>query len=333
MAVHTSNDPIENYYDLGEELGRGSFSVVHRCTNKKTKKEAAVKIIDKEKLGTKKMEMVEIEVEILRRVNHSNIIRLQDLFQTPDKYFIVLELITGGELFDKIVELTSYSEKDASHLMSKILSSIDHLHENNIIHRDLKPENLLLSSKEIDAEPKVTDFGLSCIVTSASEKLTKAVGTPGYIAPEILLTLDEELDGYGREVDLWSTGVIMYILLCGYPPFYAEEDDQVFDLIIAGKFEFPEGQWKSISNSAKDLITHLLVTDPNKRYTAKQALQHPWITTQQTTTHLESAVAQLKSFNAKRKWKRGINTVLALGRFRAFKIGSLAKKFQDSKVS
>jgi len=284
MAVHASNDPIENYYDLGEELGRGSFSVVHRCTNKKTKKEAAVKIIDKEKLGTKKMEMVEIEVEILRRVNHSNIIRLQDLFQTPDKYFIVLELITGGELFDKIVELTSYSEKDASHLMSKILGAIDHLHVNNIIHRDLKPENLLLSSKDTDAEPKVTDFGLSCIISN-NEKLTKAVGTPGYIAPEILLTLDEELDGYSREVDLWSTGVIMYILLCGYPPFYAEEDDQVFDLIISGKFDFPEAQWKSISSSAKDLISHLLDTDPKKRYTAKQAIQHPWITTQQTTTH------------------------------------------------
>jgi len=266
-------------------------------------------------LEQKKLEMVEIEIEILKRVEDANIIRLEEIFETSDKFYLVMELITGGELFDKIVELQFYSEKDASVLVQQVLGAVEHLHTKSIVHRDLKPENLLLSSNEIDAKIKVTDFGLSQII-SGKEKLTKAVGTPGYIAPEILLTLDEELDGYGKEVDLWSVGVIMYILLCGFPPFYAEDDDEAFDQIIAGEFDYPEPYWSSISDDAKDLIDHLLVTNPSNRFTAQQALQHRWIVSNNKGEHLGSTIRSLKKFNARRKWKKGINTVLALGRFK-----------------
>jgi len=198
--------------------------------------------------------------------------------------------------------------------MKQILSAVEHLHQNGIVHRDLKPENLFLSSKGEDSKVKVGDFGLSTFI-SLDSKLTKAVGTPGYIAPEILQTLDEDLDGYGKEVDLWSVGVIMYILLCGFPPFYAEDDDESFDQIIAGHFDYPSPHWDNVSNVAKDMINHLLVVNSTKRYTAQQASQHPWILENNEKIHLGEAVEQIKHYNAKKKWKKGVNTILALGRF------------------
>eukprot|EP01118_Nematostelium_gracile_P008933 TRINITY_DN2988_c0_g1_i1.p1 TRINITY_DN2988_c0_g1~~TRINITY_DN2988_c0_g1_i1.p1 ORF type:complete len:364 (-),score=95.19 TRINITY_DN2988_c0_g1_i1:28-993(-) len=301
---------------MGEELGRGSFSIVYKAISIADGSERAVKVVDKIKLGPKKMEMIETEVEILARVSHPNVIKLEEVYDTNERVFLVMEIIRGGELFDKIVELHSYTEKDASILVTQILAAVDHLHENGITHRDLKPENLFLSSKSDDAQVKVGDFGLSTFLAEDKSLLTKAVGTPGYIAPEILQTLDGDLLGYSKEVDLWSVGVIMYILLCGFPPFYAEDDDEAFDQIIAGHFEYPKPYWNAISDSAKDLINHLLVVDAKKRFTAKQALQHPWITANTHMVHLPEALEQLKHYNAKKKWKKGINTVLAMGKFR-----------------
>jgi len=277
--------------------------------------------------------MIETEVDILSKVHHPNIIKLEEVFETSEKVFMIMEIIQGGELFDKIVELQSYTEKDASHLVAQILSAVDHLHENGIVHRDLKPENLFLSSKEDDAQVKVGDFGLSTFLPTDGSKLTKAVGTPGYIAPEILQTLDENLDGYGKEVDLWSVGIIMYILLCGFPPFYAEDDDEAFDQIISGEFDFPSPYWDHISRDAKDLIKHLLVVEASKRYTTKSALQHPWIKANNEGKHLDGTIEQLKHFNAKKKWKKGINTVLAMGRFNSGLKGlKISEKKQESKT-
>lgn len=318
-------EPIQKIYDIDEELGRGSFSVVYRAKHKTTGKDYAVKIVDKKKLGSKKLEMVEVEITLLRTVGkHPNIVFLDEVFESEHNVFLVMELITGGELFDKIVELQSYSEKDASRVVKHILSAVDHIHSLHIVHRDLKPENLLLSSASQGSEVKLADFGLSCFLPKQG-KLSKAVGTPGYIAPEILQTLDGNLDGYMQEVDCWSVGVIMYILLCGFPPFYAEDDDEAFDQIIAGEFEFPEQYWGHISSEAKDLIKQLLVVDPSKRFNTKQALNHPWIVSNTQSIHLTTTIELLKKFHAKKKWKQGINTVIAMGRFKNLKIDSKSR--------
>jgi len=326
---HGSEDPVENFYDVKEELGRGSFSTVFKCVRKSDHKDFAMKVIQKATLGQKKMEMVEIEIEILKRVNHPNVIKLEEIFENPQQVQLILELITGGELFDKIVELQSYSEKDAAALVQQVISAVGHLHDINIVHRDLKPENLLLSSKMPDARIKLADFGLSTICIPG-EKLTKAVGTPGYIAPEVIQTLDEEIDGYQKEVDMWSIGVITYILLCGFPPFYAEDDDEAFDQIVAGEFEFPDPYWTNISTQAKDFIKHLLIVDAHKRATAKQALDHPWIKANNVDQHLGSTLEQLKKFNAKKRWKKSITTVIALGRFQ-WATNRKSKKSKEAK--
>ncbi|PRP89779.1 hypothetical protein PROFUN_00121 [Planoprotostelium fungivorum] len=313
MQTIRRTESVNDVYTIGEELGRGSFSIVYRATHKTTGKDWAVKIVDKDKLGPKKMEMVDTEIEILSKLTNSHIIRLSEVYDDEKNCYMIMELVTGGELFDKIVELQSYSEKDASKLIEQLIEAVEDLHKNKIVHRDLKPENLLLSSNDADADIKLADFGLSTFVEEHT-KLKKAVGTPGYIAPEILQTLDEILDGYGKEVDMWSVGVILYILLCGFPPFYAEDDDESFDQIISGVFEYPEPYWNNVSHEAKDLINHLLVVDAKKRYSATQALQHPWIKDNNHVKPLEGAQAELKKFNAKKKWKKAGNAVRALGR-------------------
>eukprot|EP01100_Stratorugosa_tubuloviscum_P000389 TRINITY_DN1084_c0_g1_i1.p1 TRINITY_DN1084_c0_g1~~TRINITY_DN1084_c0_g1_i1.p1 ORF type:complete len:295 (-),score=67.79 TRINITY_DN1084_c0_g1_i1:822-1706(-) len=275
-------------YDLGEELGRGAFSVVKKCTLKETRQEYAVKIINKKNLGADIVRL-ETEIEILQRVNHPNVISLKDLFDSPTSLYIVMELVTGGELFDKIVEKGNYTEKDAAQLVIKIVNAIDYLHEQNIAHRDLKPENLLLKSPEDDTEVKLADFGLSKIV--GAQAMMTACGTPGYVAPEIL-----SATGYDKEVDMWSIGVITYILLCGFPPFYHEDLRELFDQISKAAYDFPEEYWSNISEEAKNFISQLLVVDPSKRLNSKQAKLHPWLigeskNVQLTTNNLKNFIA------------------------------------------
>jgi len=229
-----------------------------------------------------------------------------------------MEIINGGELFEKIVELTHYSEKEASEIIKQVLSGIAHLHEKRIVHRDLKPENLLLSSKESNSDIKITDFGLSEIFEEGQPILmSRAVGTPGYLAPEVLELLDNDVP-YGKEVDLWSTGVILYILLCGFPPFYGDNDDEVYDKIVAGNWRFLSPYWDNVSDSAKDLISNLLVLDPTKRFTAAQALAHPWIAAsdRNSEAHLGTTISELKKFNAKRKLKGAFLAVKAMNKMK-----------------
>lgn len=314
---HPKNEDIREHFDIGEELGHGSFSVVHLCTRKTDGKQSAVKIIDKSKLGDK-IEMIELEVKILEVAgSHPNIVVLEEIFETETHVFLILEIVNGGELFDKIVELQFYSEKVASQLIAQVMSATVHLHEKNIVHRDLKPENLLLESDKDDSPVKLADFGLSAFA-KPGDKLTKAVGTPGYIAPEILMTLDEDLDGYNVEVDEWSIGIIMYILLCGFPPFFSEDDDECFDMIIAGEFDFPSPYWDNVSEDAKDLLRKLLVTDPAKRLTAADALKHPWLVSAAPDVALSENQASLKKFVAKQRWKKAINTTIAINKFAAW---------------
>jgi calcium/calmodulin-dependent protein kinase I len=269
---------IIGHYTVTDTLGSGSFSTVKKAYDRVTENVYAIKIIDKKKFGAKKEElaMIQTEIEIMRMIEHPNIISLHEVFEdkTTKKIYLVMELVTGGELFDRIVEKGSYSEKDASELISKVISAVRYLHKKGIIHRDLKPENLLYSSPDEDAEIKLADFGLSKIVGLDDESAVTntTCGTPGYVAPEVL-----RMKGYDRSVDMWSIGVILYILLCGFPPFYEENTAKLFQTIMDGKYDFPDPEWTSISESAKDLIQRMLTVDSKKRITADEALEHPWI--------------------------------------------------------
>jgi calcium/calmodulin-dependent protein kinase I len=229
----------------------------------------AIKIIDKKRVKHKP-EMLSNEVEILIKIDHRNVIKLLDLFDTADYLYLVMELVTGGELFDRIVERESYSEADAKEVMRQLLNAIKYIHANDIVHRDLKPENLLLETEDNDVNIKLSDFGLSKIYDN--EFLMKtACGTPGYVAPEIL-----SANPYGPAVDMWSAGVICYILLCGYPPFYNDNDAILFESILNAKYQFHSPYWDQISKPAKDLIRALLVVDPQARLNATQALEMEW---------------------------------------------------------
>jgi calcium/calmodulin-dependent protein kinase I len=204
-------------------------------------------------------------------VHHENIVQLREVFDCQKTFYMVMEEMSGGELFDRIVEKEKYSEKEASAVVKKLACALQYCHDMGIAHRDLKPENLLYQSPEDTAQIKIADFGLAKLVKGNSLMQT-ACGTPGYVAPEIL-----EGKPYGAEVDLWSLGVIAYILLCGFPPFYDENNAALFASIKSGIFDFPSPYWDCVSASAKDLISRLLVVDSKKRFTAVQVLDHAWI--------------------------------------------------------
>lgn len=251
-------------------LFSGAFAVVKRVQNRKTGEIAAAKIIDKKNV-TSDTERLAIEMEVLRKVNHPNIIKLEDIFETDDFLYIVTEIVTGGELFDRIVSKGSYTERDAANLVKKVIEGLEYIHEMGIVHRDLKPENLLLKSKDNDVDVKIADFGLSKIMGSAAMTQT-ACGTPGYVAPEVL-----KGSGYGKEVDMWSVGVITYILLCGFPPFYNENIPLLFESILRCDFDYPADYFDDVTDSALDFIDALLVGSPKKRLSATEALKHPWL--------------------------------------------------------
>jgi len=262
---------VSEHYDIEQDLGKGAFSVVKRATHKKTGEKVAIKIIDKKTATTAQdTKRLETEVTILKKVSHPNIICLKDLYEDSNELCLVMELVTGGELFDKIVEKGQYTENEASIIVKKMLSAVEYLHNQGIAHRDLKPENLLLKSTS-DTEVMISDFGLSKIVSQQSIMDT-ACGTPYYVAPEVLLST-----GYDKEVDLWSVGVITYLLLCGFPPFYGESLPEVFEQIMKADYDFPDPYWTDISSEAKDLIKKLLVVDAKKRLSATEALKHPWV--------------------------------------------------------
>lgn len=270
---HAKTD-IERKYKLGKELGSGNFAVVKLATRRDSEaKKYAVKIISKE-LCAGKEDMIDIELAVLRKVNHPHIIGMSEYFDTPDKLYLILDYVEGGELFDRIVDEGNFTEVDASRIMKQMTEAIQYLHEQDpiIVHRDLKPENLLFRDRNTTSDIMITDFGLAKLCND-EQALKTACGTPNYVAPEILMQR-----GYGKEVDIWSLGVILYILLCGYPPFYDESDAQLFELIMKGQFEFDERYWSDISKDVKGLIVNILKVDPSQRITSYQILSHPWIT-------------------------------------------------------
>ncbi|KAM3571015.1 hypothetical protein VYU27_006930 [Nannochloropsis oceanica] len=272
--VTAGNKDVKTKYDIDpREIGHGHYGVVRKAKNRETGEAFAIKTIRKAKVS--RLDSLRREIDILTTVDHPHIIKLVDVYE-DDKYLhLVTELCTGGEMFDRIIAKTKsaeghYSEKDAAGIMRKILDAIDYCHTvHNICHRDLKPENFLFKTTEETAELKIIDFGLSRFEDD-QKYMTTRVGTPYYIAPEVLNRM------YDKSCDLWSIGVIMYILLCGYPPFYGDTDADIFASVRRAQFSFPSPEWDEISPGAKDLIRKLLSKDPRKRPTAAAALNHEW---------------------------------------------------------
>uniref|UniRef100_U3JE81 calcium/calmodulin-dependent protein kinase n=1 Tax=Ficedula albicollis TaxID=59894 RepID=U3JE81_FICAL len=273
---------------------------------------------------------LEREARICRLLKHPNIVRLHDSISEEGFHYLVFDLVTGGELFEDIVAREYYSEADASHCIQQILESVNHCHLNGIVHRDLKPENLLLASKSKGAAVKLADFGLAIEVQGEQQAWFGFAGTPGYLSPEVL-----RKDPYGKPVDMWACGVILYILLVGYPPFWDEDQHRLYQQIKAGAYDFPSPEWDTVTPEAKDLINKMLTINPAKRITASEALKHPWICQRSTVAsmmHRQETVDCLKKFNARRKLKGAIlTTMLATRNFSAAK--SLLKKPDGVKES
>ncbi|XP_029167612.1 calcium/calmodulin-dependent protein kinase type 1-like isoform X2 [Nylanderia fulva] len=318
---------VEDKYVLKDLLGTGAFSEVRLAESKeKPGQMFAVKIIDKKALKGKE-DSLENEIKVLRRLTHPNIVQLLETFEDKHKVYLVMELVTGGELFDRIVEKGSYTEKDASGLIRQVLEAVDYMHEQGVVHRDLKPENLLYYSADEDSKIMISDFGLSKMEDSGI--MATACGTPGYVAPEVLAQKP-----YGKAVDVWSIGVISYILLCGYPPFYDENDANLFAQILKGEFEFDSPYWDDISDSAKDFIRKLMCVNVEERYTCKQALAHPWISGNAASNkNIHGTVSeQLKKNFAKSRWKQAYHAATVIRQMQRLALNSGQQQQQQQQV-
>lgn len=283
VEILLKKGPITDYYDVDKNsvLGKGHYATVYRGRDKKSGLQVAVKVIQ---ISKSRVEALKREVEVLRKVGkHPNIVTLYDIFITESELILVLELLLGGELFDRMVEKGPYSEREASHHIRKIGAALKFLHRGGIVHRDLKPENLILAHKGDNSELKIADFGLANIVDNTESATMKTVcGTWAYCAPEVKTSMTEEGGHacYTAKVDLWSVGVILFVVLAAYHPFDADgdaSDAQLWSNICSGEFDFNDPAWDHISSGAKDLIKNLIVVDPAKRFGTDELLAHPWV--------------------------------------------------------
>ncbi|CAI9106251.1 OLC1v1005366C1 [Oldenlandia corymbosa var. corymbosa] len=302
-------EDIRTMYTIGKELGRGQFGVTHLCTHKQTGEQFACKTIAKRKLVNKEdIEDVRREVQIMHHLTgQPNIVELKGAYEDKHSVHLVMELCAGGELFDRIIAKGHYTERAAASLLRTIVQIVHTCHSMGVIHRDLKPENFLLLSKDENAPLKATDFGLS-VFYKQGDTFKDIVGSAYYIAPEVLKRR------YGPEVDIWSVGVMLYILLCGVPPFWAESENGIFNAILRGHIDFTSDPWPSISSGAKDLVRKMLNSDPKQRLSAFQVLNHPWIKEdgEAPDTPLDNAVlGRLKQFRAMNKFKKVALRVIA----------------------
>ncbi|KAF6158579.1 hypothetical protein GIB67_040093 [Kingdonia uniflora] len=296
-------------YELGQELGRGEFGITYLCTDKSTGDTFACKSISKKKLRTAvDIEDVRREVEIMKHLPpHPNIVRLKDTYEDDVAVHLVMELCEGGELFDRIVARGHYTERAAAVVTKTIVEVVQSCHIHGVIHRDLKPENFLFANKKETAALKAIDFGLS-VFFKPGERFTEIVGSPYYMAPEVLKR------NYGPEVDVWSAGVILYILLCGIPPFWAETETGVAQAIIRSVVDFKRDPWPKVSDNAKDLVKKMLDADPKRRLTAQQVLDHPWLQHVKKAPNVslgETVKARLKQFSVMNKLKKRALRVVA----------------------
>uniref|UniRef100_A0A8C7JPU7 Calcium/calmodulin-dependent protein kinase 1Da n=1 Tax=Oncorhynchus kisutch TaxID=8019 RepID=A0A8C7JPU7_ONCKI len=298
-------------------------SLVLLAQERSTGKMFAVKCIPKKALKGKESS-IENEINVLRKIKHENIVALEDIYESSNHLYLIMQLVSGGELFDRIVEKGFYTEKDASTLIRQVLDAVDYLHKLGIVHRDLKPENLLYFNPQDESKIMISDFGLSKMEGSG-DVMSTACGTPGYVAPEVLAQKP-----YSKAVDCWSIGVIAYILLCGYPPFYDENDSKLFEQILKADYEFDAPYWDDISDSAKDFIGSLMEKDPAKRFTCDQALGHPWIAgdTALCKNIHESVSRQIRKNFAKSKWRQAFNATAVVRHMRRLQCPSYSHPLQ-----
>jgi len=329
MGHKESREEVGKYYDIQQKLGTGSFAVVKKAVRKADSKEFAIKVIKKNKLNADELAVVHDEVEIMHKISHTNCVTLFEMFETKTKLYMVMELLTGGELFDRIVAKGSYSEKEASIVIKSIASAIEYLHKSGVVHRDLKPENLIYLNKTDDSPIKITDFGLAKFRANQNVDMHTACGTPGYVAPEVL-----KGEKYDKAVDLWSLGVILYILLCGFPPFYHQNTNMLYKQIKKGEYDFPDPYWTDISDPAKQLVRGLLTVDPKKRMSATDVLAHPWIAGKAASAKAfdSSHTNRLKLLQARRKLKRTVRTIMAVNKFK-FALNSLIEEEYGQKTT
>jgi len=266
---------LEEFFELGQKLGKGAFSTVFLGTEKGTRQQFAIKAIKKQFI---KKKLLDREIEIMTSIRHDNILYCKTVYETDQKIFLVLELVQGGELYDKIVEDGEYTEDESKNILMQILDAVEYLHEKGIAHRDLKPENILCVTQTSKKSPrfekiKVADFGLSKVF--AKDPLVSQCGSPTYVAPEVLVGQQ-----YTKAVDMWAIGVISFVMLTGCFPFYEENDNYaaLYKKIMDVDYTYPDNL--RLSDLAKDFISHLLVKDPTARMTPQQCFQHPWLSNQ-----------------------------------------------------
>lgn len=316
---------VDTHYKLGRLLGEGAFAQVRLAADRETGEHVAVKIIKKSEFAPQEMEYIRREVQVCRHVFHPNVIETRDIFDTSAELFIVLELLSGGELFDQIAEAGSFTEKQAAQVMREITKGVAYLHKNNVCHGDLKPENILTKSKKWPLEVKLCDFGLANFVQddAADEEelemaISKApvdkgavagyVGTPGYVAPEIV-----KREPYGPAVDMWACGVVLYIMLSGKMPFFGRNDAECLKRTAEGKYAFPAREWSRISPEAISLVKALLQVDPSKRLTANAALEHTWLADPDAVA--DTPIEDLSGIHSrKRKLRKAFNAAVTIGR-------------------
>lgn len=292
---------IRDHYRIGKVLGSGAFGEVRLCLHKDTQTQRAVKVLRKNLLDEKEMDMLKNEISILKDMDHPNIVKMYEFLEDEKRIYIVTEICKGGELFDEILNRSKFDEKDAAVVMRQLLSAINYCHKKSIVHRDLKPENILLEQDKDLEKLKIVDFGTS-LTFDPERALDEKLGTAYYIAPEVIKK------NYNEKCDLWSCGVIMYILLSGEPPFNDPKADNeaIMKKVEKGKYDITKGIWKTVSKEAKDLIKKLLTYKPEDRISAEEALQHPWIHDFKVEIDNEAAsnaLGNLKSFRAEQKLK------------------------------
>ncbi|KAE8442311.1 hypothetical protein EG329_003511 [Mollisiaceae sp. DMI_Dod_QoI] len=297
-------------YRFGRTLGAGTYGIVREADGPTGK--VAVKIILKKNVKGNE-QMVYDELEMLQRMKHPHIVKFVDWFESRDKYYIVTQLATGGELFDRICEQGRFTEKDASQTIRQVLEAVDYLHDNNVVHRDLKPENLLYLTSASNSDLVLADFGIAKMLDSKDEVLTTMAGSFGYAAPEVMLK-----KGHGKPVDMWSLGVITYTLLCGYSPFRSENLQDLIEECNNARVIFHERYWKDVSDDAKDFIGHLLQPNADDRSSSKEALRHPWLSGENATDH--NLLPEIRAYMAKARLRRGIELVKLANRIEALKI-------------
>ncbi|KAI9020016.1 kinase-like domain-containing protein [Phycomyces nitens] len=321
---------LEKSYKITNKiLGVGSFAVVKECIAHDTQKAYALKIILKKVIAGKE-HMLYSELDILKQVRHPHVVSMHDLYESKEAVYIVTDLASGGELFTQLLDRGSYTEKDASNLMKQVLEGLSYLHSQDIVHRDIKPENLLFKDTTKDSSLLITDFGLSKILKTHDDILMTACGTPGYVAPEVLLQI-----GHGKPVDLWSVGVITFTLLSGYTPFWGEDQAALFESIMSGRYEFDEEYWSAISESAKDFVDGLLTFKPEKRLTAEEALSHPWITENLSHSSCDGhdiAPTVRKGLNSRRSFKSIAQAITIAQRLRTLSLSDVEDESEDSDV-